>query len=345
MGPVDSRVQTYRHPLDRPIPSSVQSDTLLMPRSPMPSPPPASSTPFFKGPRSKQRLNEEGTSTKQSQLSNLELLQQMHQINDDTSLPFGPMTRPGDSGCGIQSSRIQGKKDVRFWEPPQWREAGTNHVYEEIKDSTPRSRLFMPPDQGRTPRHVLHQAQVPDGAWGLQHPPPPPAQDGACGGAVSGRESHGPWRSLPGQPYWTSLRYLGPRFPSMEREIPAGPLGKEMNKIANEQSLIKNLIDTELSNVHKLEQEINCQIYGEGTYNTPCSSLKDTYIATATTSPEMLSSDPRERLEIMKQVRGMLLDAKTRHQETLRKLQVPPRRSARLQHKPRPDYIEYDDEY
>ena len=57
----------------------------------------------------------------------------------------------------------------------------------------------------------------------------------------------------------------------MEREIPAGPLGKEMNKIANEQSLIKNLIDTELSNVHKLEQEINCQIYGEGTYNTPCS--------------------------------------------------------------------------
>ena len=122
---------------------------------------------------------------------------------------------------------------------------------------------------------------------------------------------------------------------------------KEMNKIAKKQSLIKNLIDTELSNVHKLEQEINCEIYGEDTYNTPtpCSLLKDTYVATATTSPELLSSDPRERLEIMKQVRGM--SAKTKHQETLRKLQVPPKRRSRLQHKPRPDYTEYeyDDEY
>ena len=93
-----------------------------------------------------------------------------------------------------------------------------------------------------------------------------------------------------------------------------------------------------------MEQEIHENIYGkEYTVNAPCSMLNDEKVMYAATSPEMLSPDPKERLQMMKRVRQMLVEAKDHHHQILAKLQDPqPRQSERLKQKPRKNYTQWD---
>ena len=135
-----------------------------------------------------------------------------------------------------------------------------------------------------------------------------------------------------------SQGFLGPRFPSLARE-------QGRNSYAKEQQELKSLIDRELVQVHRLEQQINKSSFLEGIYvDQPCTLLSQPDIACATTNPDLLSADPRETLERMKKVYETIANAKIDRRKVLERLEDVEngqRKSKRLLLKPRKHYNNY----
>ena len=197
------------------------------------------------------------------------------------------------------------------------------HNYEEIRDplpttSTPKSRLAAP--------FSPHQRELPRG-WqscplDFSMPPPrkeeEPDEDDLDFGAAS---------------------YLGPRFPSMEP-------GAERRSYREELQDLQELINEELQNVHRLEGNISTQIYGHRNEHEPCSLLDYQDVVHAVSSPQLLAKDPKEQLEMMRDVLQLMKEAKSRHKRVLAQLQeIPPRQSERLKLKPKRDFKKFDRGY
>ena len=108
---------------------------------------------------------------------------------------------------------------------------------------------------------------------------------------------------------------------------------------------MKSLIDRELVQVHRLEQQINKSSFLEGIYvDQPCTLLSQPDIACATTNPDLLSADPREALEMMKKVYETIANAKIDRRKVLERLEDVEngqRKSKRLLLKPRKHYSNY----
>ena len=136
---------------------------------------------------------------------------------------------------------------------------------------------------------------------------------------------------------WSSRSFLGPRFPSLAKEN-----GK--NSFEKDKQELKTLIDRELVQVNRLEQQINKSKFLEGIYvDQQCTLLAQPEIACATTNPDLLSADPKETLEIMQKLYETISKAKRDRLTVLKRLEDAenPRRSKRLLKKPRRRYDKF----
>ena len=133
---------------------------------------------------------------------------------------------------------------------------------------------------------------------------------------------------------WSRRSFLGPRFPSLAKE-------KETSSYEKDKEELKVLIDRELQMVHKLEQKIKIL---EGIYvDKQCTLLDQPQIACAYTNPDLLSANPKERIEIMQNLYETIIKAKKDRVTVLKRLEdaEKPRRSKRLLKKPRRRYDKF----
>ena len=136
---------------------------------------------------------------------------------------------------------------------------------------------------------------------------------------------------------WGSRSFLGPRFPSLAKE-------KEKGSYEKDKQELKKLIDRELGQVNRLEQQINQSKFLGGIYaDKQCTLLDQPEIACATTNPDLLSANPKERLEIMQQLYETIAKAKKDRLAVLKRLEDAerPRRSKRLLKKPKRRYDKF----
>ena len=131
----------------------------------------------------------------------------------------------------------------------------------------------------------------------------------------------------------------------MEREE-----GEEicMPRNLREQQLeLQDLLNDELQNIHKLENDISWKIYGT-TKENPVSLLEHQEVVYATQAPELLASDTKTQISVMKNVLAMMNTTKVHHQGILAQLDVPPApapcQSSRLQNKEKRDFRRFDKE-
>ena len=273
---------------------------------------------------------------------------------------------------GSRGLASNGSGDVRS---DQQGRCQPDHQYEEIPDlstpdlSTPKSRLRvpLPPVSAKTtpPSSVgLHCAREMPPPGSFQFPPPAPSHFNFLSASappyvstvqesvhderspvvdVSTRILESSWEDEEEdeeeeEPVDWSKGFLGPRFPSLARE-------RGRNSYATEQLELKSLIDRELVQVHRLEQQINKSSFLEHIYvDQPCTLLSQPDIACATTNPDLLSADPRETLEIMKKVYETIANAKMDRRKVLKRLEDVEngqRKSKRLLQKPRKHYNDF----
>ena len=140
---------------------------------------------------------------------------------------------------------------------------------------------------------------------------------------------------------WNAKTFLGPRFPSMENTT--------RRCYKEEQKELQMMINEELQNIHRLENDINKTIYGQSKPSgNPCSMLDYQDVVCAASAPELLNKDPKKQIAMMKNVLQMMEDAKAHHQGILTQLQVPlpaaQRQSDRLQQKQRRNYKTFHSE-
>ena len=215
--------------------------------------------------------------------------------------------------------------DLHFPDLPVLSPRQANRYEEIMEPSTPRSRLAGPVSPPKPPQGYRSTPQD----FGV---PPPTTQqleesdNGDDSDAVD----------------WNAKNYLGPLFPSMSRDVSTG-----RRCYREEQRELQVMINEELQNIHRLENNINKTIYGAASDN-PCTMLDYQEVVYAATAPELLATNPKKQIAMMKNVMKMMEDAKAHHQGVLAQLQVPPppppRQSDRLQKKQKRDFRRFDRE-
>ena len=136
---------------------------------------------------------------------------------------------------------------------------------------------------------------------------------------------------------WSIRNYLGPRSPTLAQE-------KEQGSHEKDRDDLKELIDREVQVVHELEQRINHSEILEGIYaDNTCTLLNHPQITCAYTNPDLLSNNPKEKIEIMKNIYEKIRKAKEDRVTVLERLEEAEtlRRSKRLLAKPKRRYDEY----
>ena len=334
----------HREPLlNTDIPHNIgTSDPLLMPRAPLRSP---AAWHDQSRPGEDVHLEKE-----RSRLRNFRMTQ------GERNVTFGP-TAQGPRGAGFDEVRSD----------PQ-----SEHTYEEIPDlsdpdlSTPRSRLgvHLPHVSVRSTRPhkvVLNYPSAMHLPGAFHFPPPNPSQFNFLPATapisvrrnkesvqieenpvldVSSSDRESSWEDDEENEEdvdWSSRSFLGPRFPSLAKE-------KETSSYEKDKQELKTLIDRELQLVHKLEQKINQSKILEGIYvDKQCTLLDQPQIACAYTNPDLLSANPKERIEIMQNLYETIIKAKKDRVTVLKRLEdaEKPRRSKRLLKKPRRRYDKF----
>ena len=288
---------------------------------------------------------------------------------EERNVAFGHHGLQGaESTPAVQGSRSAGFGEMRS-------DQQSDHQYEEIPDlsttdmSTPKSRLGVQLSRvsARTTRPssiVLNYPSEMPPPGSFQFPPPTPSHFNFLPASaplyvrknkesvqneespvvnVSSSDKEGSWEDEDEDEAeeavdW-SKGFLGPRFPSLARE-------RGKNSFEKEQKELKSLIDRELVQVHRLEQQINKSKFMEGIYvDQQCTLLSQPEIACATTNPDLLSADPRETLEIMQKVYETIAKAKRDRRTVLKRLEEAEnpnqRKSKRLLKKPRKHYDKF----
>ena len=198
-----------------------------------------------------------------------------------------------------------------------------NHTYEEIRDtplSNPRSRLAAP--------FVPIHRGLPKGCnSGPVDWVPPPRHE----------QEHDEDDDVD----FGATEYLGPRFPSL------GPPGTEKRDYKAEVDNLHQLVNEELTNVHRLEGDIAVEIYGNRDILAPCSLLDNPDVVAATSYPLLLSRDAKTQVQVMRDVLILMEKTKSHDKKVLKQLQEGPQeepqeepqhQSDRLRSKPRKDY-------
>ena len=142
---------------------------------------------------------------------------------------------------------------------------------------------------------------------------------------------------------WHGRQYLGPAFPSLERELQE----RRPRDLRMEQQELQQELQAALQNVHNLEQDINQRIYGAAK-QAPVSLLENDQVIYATENPSLLAPDTRSQIAVMRDVLKLMNDVKEHHHDILSKLddEAPDaRRSSRLQNKDKVDYKRLDRGY
>ena len=136
-----------------------------------------------------------------------------------------------------------------------------------------------------------------------------------------------------GAPEWSGLKFLGPRFPSLERDEGSDPVSRSdenlIPRIADKKRIesLRELTETQLKEITSLEGEIHENIYQTRRNQPPCSLLANPTIMAATQCPELLPGDMKEKIKNMKEVLDLMETTKSKHLETLRYLQNRPHQS------------------
>ena len=336
----------HREPLlDTHIPHNIgASDPLLLPRAPLGRPTPWS---FQSSPGEDVHLEKE-----RSRLHNFRM------TVGERNVTFGQAAQ-GPRGAGFDEVRSDQQSE---------------HPYEEIPDlsdpdqSTPRSRLGVQLPQvsvrsTRPHRVVLNYPSEMHLPGAFQFPPPNPSQFNFLPATaplyvrrnkesvqieespvvnVSSSDKESSWEDEEENETeeavdWSGRRFLGPRFPSLAKE-------NETSSYEKDKQELKSLIDRELTQVNRLEQQINKSKFLEGIYvDKQCTLLDQPEIACATTNPDLLSANPKERLEIMQKLYETIAKAKRDRLTVLKRLEDAerPRRSKRLLKKPRRRYDKF----
>jgi len=85
---------------------------------------------------------------------------------------------------------------------------------------------------------------------------------------------------------------------------------------------LHELINSELSRVHRLEDQISLKVYGTK-LKTPVSVLEDDEVMKAVQDPSKLAGDTRDKIMVMKEVLDLMKSAKQHHQQVLQQLASP----------------------
>merc|ERR1712208_228634 len=102
---------------------------------------------------------------------------------------------------------------------------------------------------------------------------------------------------------WHGRQYLGPAFPSLERELQE----KRPQDLGLEQQELQHELQSALQIVHNLEQDINQRIYGAAR-NAPVSLLENDQVIYATENPSLLAPDTRSQIAVMRDVLKLMND-------------------------------------
>ena len=139
--------------------------------------------------------------------------------------------------------------------------------------------------------------------------------------------------SFPGEsetPAWSGLKFLGPRFPSLEREGTNDPVpradGELLPRLADKKKIesLREITEEQLKEITSLEGDIHESIYHTRRNQPPCSLLTNPNIMAATECPELLPGDLKDRINKMKEILELMETTKNKHIETLRYLQQRP---------------------
>ena len=132
-----------------------------------------------------------------------------------------------------------------------------------------------------------------------------------------------------GAPEWSGLTFLGPRFPSLERDeadLVTRADGDILPRIADKKKIesLRELTETQLKEITSLEGEIHENIYQTRRNQPPCSLLANPNIMAATQCPELLPGDMKDKIKNMKEILDLMETRKHKHLKTLRWLQRQP---------------------
>ena len=146
----------------------------------------------------------------------------------------------------------------------------------------------------------------------------------------SRKEEHLAGRQLPSLSDVEHLNTLGwsadnlveplvPRISSVDPEL----LRLTPIALAEEQENLRSLSDRQLPNIQDLEQELNVRVYGDAanTEDLMCLELYNIESVYASTNPAALSSDPKERLPTINNVRARLRQVTMGRRKILNELQ------------------------
>ena len=85
---------------------------------------------------------------------------------------------------------------------------------------------------------------------------------------------------------------------------------------------LHELITSELSRVHRLEDQISLKVYGTKLKN-PVSVLENDEVMKAVQDPSKIAGDTRNKIMVMKEVLDLMQSAKQHHQKVLQQLANP----------------------
>ena len=195
--------------------------------------------------------------------------------------------------------------------------ASAKQTSQPLFDRAPGKSLAPPPA-----RQTFHDVILPPptlGATSINLNMPPPNQFGVP--------------SFPGDsgaPEWSGLKFLGPRFPSLERDeandlVPRAD-GDLLPRIADKKKIesLRELTEEQLKEITSLEGEIHENIYQTRRNQPPCSLLANPNIMAATQCPELLPGDMKDKIKNMREILDLMETTKSKHLETLRYLQRRP---------------------
>ena len=138
-----------------------------------------------------------------------------------------------------------------------------------------------------------------------------------------------PLSSHSGSQDWSGLTYLGPRFPSLEKEmvheddiLPRIVYKKKME-------MLRQLTEDRLREITTLEGSIHETVYNTQENQPPCSLLANQDIVTASMCPQLLPGSTKEKILSMKEILELIEEKRQEHIETLEWLQKQPHHKIR----------------
>merc|ERR1712055_632275 len=127
-----------------------------------------------------------------------------------------------------------------------------------------------------------------------------------------------------GSPDWGGLKFCGPRFPSLEKDLVSDKniLPRPVDKKQIE--VLRKITEDQLREITMLEGNIHETIYNTRENQPPCSLLADQNVIAASQCPQLLPGDNKEKIKSMKEILDLMEEKKQDHIETLQWLQKQP---------------------